>query len=60
MGNAFSTVEERTIFYFTSGDKTFESTNYGAVVRERLAAIDRGENVSSIGIVLNPIKLEVP
>ena len=59
MGNAFPTVQERTTFYFTSGDKTFESSNYSTVVRERLAAIDRGEDVSSIGVILNSIQLAV-
>lgn len=60
MGNAFPTVQERTIFYFTANGKTFESTNYGLVVRERMASIDRGdEDVSDIGVVLNPIKLAV-
>lgn len=59
MGNAFPTVQERTFYYFTSGDKKFESSNYSTVVRERLAAIDRGEDVSIIGVVLNPIQLAV-
>lgn len=59
MDNALPMVQERTIYYFTSGDTRFESSNYSTVVRERLAAIDRGEDVSNIGVVLNPIRLAV-